>query len=37
MALGFTGAVRLGEEEPSNRALFIGILAATSPGRSWMA
>ena len=26
MALGFTGAVRLGEEEPSNRALFIGIL-----------
>ena len=25
MALGFTGAVRLGEEEPNNRALFIGI------------
>jgi len=26
MALGFTGAVRLGEEEANNRALFIGIL-----------
>jgi len=26
MALGFTGAVRLGEEGPSNRALFVGIL-----------
>ena len=26
MALGFTGAVRLGWEEPDNRALFIGIL-----------
>jgi VIT1/CCC1 family predicted Fe2+/Mn2+ transporter len=26
MALGFTGAVRLGLEEPDNRALFIGIL-----------
>src|SRR5512134_2455949 len=25
MALGFTGAVRLGWEEPDNRALFIGI------------
>jgi VIT1/CCC1 family predicted Fe2+/Mn2+ transporter len=25
MALGFTGAVRLGLEEPDNRALFIGI------------
>ncbi len=26
MALGFTGAVRLGEEKADNRALFIGIL-----------
>jgi VIT1/CCC1 family predicted Fe2+/Mn2+ transporter len=26
MALGFTGAVRLGHEEADNRALFIGIL-----------
>jgi VIT1/CCC1 family predicted Fe2+/Mn2+ transporter len=26
MALGFTGAVRLGQEEPDNRALFLGIL-----------
>jgi hypothetical protein len=26
MALGFTGAVRLGLEEPDNRALFLGIL-----------
>ena len=25
MALGFTGAVRLGHEEADNRALFIGI------------
>src|SRR5436190_12724381 len=26
MALGFTGAVRLGREEADNRALFVGIL-----------
>jgi VIT1/CCC1 family predicted Fe2+/Mn2+ transporter len=26
MALGFTGAVRLGHEEPDNRTLFMGIL-----------